>query len=1255
MVMAGLKNALFLGLSLQSLGFEYPKNTVELAALGANDATDPLKTWMKSLQFHLPDSENATTEEGTTAHFKYHDTVCTNLQFDRIHSDTYMTMGDPALELMVDGVTIDCKGQFSALGTVSWLLVGSGSWEAKLTNGGAGNGAEFEILFRRQQTQPDLAKLTSLKCQVAFNAEVEVKGGLAVKTANIMQRVLSPFVNGFVQYQIQSKACAALEDLIQVKARPYLQQVNHLFFQTPLPQVRRLSGNDTKPVSPIPVTPATNGTVPNSSTDASATSSDAPLDQHDDSKLVDWTKSELLQWSNWFYTKVLPPEVARELAKAAGADFLTVDLTELNLPPIETVVDQHGALGMIMQIKVEAKEFQLKGLEGVQAYGMEALSPTQLHTSVSLGSEESPVTTVAVKLAMTIEAKDTTSSGVAASLEEEVSFMVAVNKPSSSMQIKVPIGVEKMNNRYTLAQWLVDTLNCGLSLLEEAPTLEEVNISFESLSKPLSYTADTEGELEQDISDFFNAMVKIFNVLFEEHLPGAIARLATSEQGLDIANALLKKQASPAQCISATDAQEKIKGQYPEIYSDWPKMLDGQSKKYVDKMVHGLLNTNETKAPEGWLEMPPVNAGSFTNIHVKALKATGTHQITEMKMLETNPKTPETISFGMTTACRSDEAPYPASVVMNVEGTLDVTGEALVEVELPCGTLETTLNLSVDTLEAVTMLMPPSLFCTLLSPFQTIAVANLTTAYRGAGKVYVTIAGGTRHDVVQEMCGNFPRLCALMGRIGEAMVNKDNATLVLSYMHQEAVGVCDKMIKAKGRRLSDDLEIQRDSLGVPYQEFSFGLLSLWLGLLLSIIGAGVVVWCIKYMDEKSVRRDNASLAVHIIRHYGIVFAYVISLLLFLSVSFRDLACNKLAYASVVLTNVYKPSNKILDTQTLAVFTSWGLAYQFKEANFLLAFEWVLNGLGVTIGIFVVFGLSFWIISFPYTVHHIILRVGIFFARRPWQESATLGLSALALTSDLELPVDIEGQMRLNMWAGPLLGLFSTLFLTAAAIGMLVTLPVKSVETHEEEGRNRMMLVDLVLCSGVILGMFIWFFFDFVEVGFRGLASTVLETKSFSGMQIGTGNATVKLSVLLVFVLAPLMQACLVITRVMGLKLMSADLHRALEEIFMSLNSLDIFALAFFVGFLTGIDGFASSFVNTEFAPLCQATQYVAGLPCIGVNAKTATFGSIGLAIGAACSVGLYIRSSIEFHGLVARPVRRRDVESDGQATAVELQ
>lgn len=47
---------------------------------------------------------------------------------------------------------------------------------------------------------------------------------------------------------------------------------------------------------------------------------------------------------------------------------------------------------------------------------------------------------------------------------------------------------------------------------------------------------------------------------------------------------------------------------------------------------------------------------------------------------------------------------------------------------------------------------------------------------------------------------------------------------------------------------------------------------------------------------------------------------VISLLLFLSVSFRDLACNKFAYASVVLTNVYK----LLEEQSVTSTTWHGL-------------------------------------------------------------------------------------------------------------------------------------------------------------------------------------------------------------------------------------------------------------------------------------------------------------------------------------------
>jgi len=160
---------------------------------GASDEMDRLKSQMKSWQFHLPDAANSTMQ----GYFKYHDIVCTNLQFDQIHSDNVRDS-----DLMM-GLTIDCKGQFSA--TMSSFLVGSGNWEAKLTNraGTAELGAE--------PTEKG-------KCQVDFHSVrqgLQGGSGFTAKTAAIMRLALAPFVNSFVKYQLQSKVCAAFEDLIQ--------------------------------------------------------------------------------------------------------------------------------------------------------------------------------------------------------------------------------------------------------------------------------------------------------------------------------------------------------------------------------------------------------------------------------------------------------------------------------------------------------------------------------------------------------------------------------------------------------------------------------------------------------------------------------------------------------------------------------------------------------------------------------------------------------------------------------------------------------------------------------------------------------------------------------------------------------------------------------------------------------------------------------------------------------------------------------
>lgn len=1215
--------------------------------LTASDNSDPLKTWLRSLTFHLPDSENQTNAGGSSATFLHYDMQCTNLQFDRLHSDKFMSMHDPVLELIMDGVSVDCEGKFKSLGWVSWLTIGHGSWTATL-NGQ--NGAVLEVMFPRDEPRPDLLQPGSTRCNVAFHADVTIQGGLAVSVVNLMQKILSPIVNEYVGYQIQSKVCGALEEKLRVKAPYYIHYLNHLFFDRPMPTLEALKALKARR---LPETPATNHTWPNgsipSSDDKSANSSNAPVDDHSDPKLVDWTQSGLLQWSNWFYTKVLPPDVARELAKAAGPDFLTLDVEALNLPPFETVVDQQGALGLELDLAVEVKEIQLKGFEGIQAYDMRAVSPTQLVFSGELGSEEFPVTSMAATLGIKAVARDEIGA-VQSSLDEEISFTMAVKRPRGSAQVRVPIGEQEIADRRTLAQWISDPVNCGRSLLVEAPTLQELNLSFEDLDKPLQYIANTKGQLEEDISNFFNVMVSIFNELFQAHLPGAVARLGTSKEALGLANSLLKKEASPVECISVDDALNKVKGQYPETYSDWPKMLDGQMHTLMSNMIHGLLATNETKAPSGWLEMPPVDAAALKNLHVKDLKVDGTLQISELKFLDTNEQTPETIAFDMEASCPSEEKPYPVSMVMTVEGTLDETGEALVQVDFPCGTLATTLNLSIDTMEAVNMLMPPSLFCTLLSPFKTMDVTNLTTS-GGGGKVYVTIGSGQRHDVIQELCGEHPKLCALIGRVGAVLSRAENATIILKKLHKEALARCENMIKGSGRRLSTEL---KDAVGISYEEFHFGMLSFCVGIPVCFIIAPILVWTINFCEKRTVRRDNAALGVKIIRSHGMWLAVVIALFLLLAVCFRDIACNQLAYVSVVLRNRYKPTDKTIDTQTLAVFTYWGLAYQFKAASLFLSFEWAFNGFGITMVLFLVFLLAFVLFRFSPKMQHVILRVGIFFSRRPWQESATLGLSALAMTADLQLPVDVEGQMRMNMWAGPVFSILSTLCLTIAGVSMLVSMPLKSAEVEEENVKKPMVLLDLVLASGIILGVFIWFCFDFVEVGFSGMAATLMEPKKYSGLELGSANPGAKLPIIMVFVVAPFLQACMVMFRSVGLKLMSPNLQRIIEETCMSLNSLDVFALAFLAGFLGGVDGFTSSFVNNEFAELCQATLDVANTPCIGVTPSTVTFGNLGLIIGAACTFGLYIRSSVRYHTLVPDPVRRRDVESDG-AVAVELQ
>eukprot|EP00913_Durusdinium_trenchii_P010828 g10157.t1 len=143
-------------------------------------------------------------------------------------------------------------------------------------------------------------------------------------------------------------------------------------------------------------------------------------------------------------------------------------------------------------------------------------------------------------------------------------------------------------------------------------------------------------------------------------------------------------------------------------------------------------------------------------------------------------------------------------------------------------------------------------------------------------------------------------------------------------------------------------------------------------------------------------KDEAGVAYEVIRwspshpltkintNFGVPFVLATTLLLVLALCLRCLAYFKLAYFSMDMNIVYKPSRKVIDSLTLAAFTFQGLAHQLSKVSGFLGFEWNFSGLGLSLTLVVLFMLT-WLVNLPFNKQHILLRVCIWFSRRQWQE------------------------------------------------------------------------------------------------------------------------------------------------------------------------------------------------------------------------------------------------------------------------------
>ncbi|CAE7231501.1 CCB1 [Symbiodinium pilosum] len=302
--------------------------------------------------------------------------------------------------------------------------------------------------------------------------------------------------------------------------------------------------------------------------------------------------------------------------------------------------------------------------------------------------------------------------------------------------------------------------------------------------------------------------------------------------------------------------------------------------------------------------------------------------------------------------------------------------------------------------------------------------------------------------------------------------------------------------------------------------------------------------------------------------------------------------------------VYTPSHLELDSQTVATFTYWGLALQFKEGGGSFVFvNFVVTSL--VSGLVACFLLALpWLHGLSFGVQHILIRVAIWVGRLPFQESQTLGNAGLSMNADLALPLDAVSQMRMPPLLGPFVAIAAVLLCLGAGVAMVLSLPQRSARTDRPDSKQ-LALPDLALCSGILTGTFIWLFFAYLSVGFQGLASLVLPPNTYSGMDLGGYSPGLKMILMLQTVIAPVGQAVLVGLRATELV---SERWRPLEELFMSLNAIDVFALVFLAAFLDNVDGFTTSFVSANFADVVENTEHFLGMAAVGVDAAVVEMG-----------------------------------------------
>ncbi|CAE8735620.1 unnamed protein product, partial [Polarella glacialis] len=1041
-----------------------------LAHAGLTADEDPLAQWLSSLQFHLPPVTQ--TKAGIT--FQASNLACRSLTLAGIQSE----LKQVGLTITVAGIGIQCTGHFEFHGL--GIVGGHGDVVASVAPGPQSHATLALSGTDMDYGVPWKAEVPSCDAKLKFN--IILTGSAIVRVANLFTTTLA----AYLQREVPKQACAQLREIAAANLTEKLADLNRFMLPPSLqraqanrlvtaPSQSRLAGAGMK--VQVSLASALEDVLraswsPQNSPKPASLEVERRLgaDEGNVGGSVDWTENKLLDWGNWFLEDILGVAGIHQAIRWALKNSSTATLPGPEFPVMNTSIQQPGA-GIELQVQVFLKQVTLEGVESLRELKpLRAFGPNELEFGASLGTQEQPSVGVGVDIRARMQAVDTTRGIALASVEEELSLHLGLLEPSLKLNTEVLISEKESQKRKTVGQFFVGAEGCLKSLLIRPPLLKSLSLDFKDLADGgLTFESKTTGRLEAGISALLNNGVILFSQVYQKFLPGAVARAVGSPKCLSAVNKVLAAHVAPGVCIGAEEAWMRVRQALPEFYGNWPPIFGNFMRDAVDNLLDGFIAHNVTRVTKGLELMPSYSVKGIESVQLRELAFMGMDQVSHLRVLLPDEQEPGSLAMEAEVLCPTSAAPWSPELVVN--GSLAagaISGDGLVRLEAPCGTVRAKANVEVDLWSLMDMDVPPSLACALLSPLSKLDFTSVQRTFNGGGKLVVQPLLGTAQEPLKQLCQLHPKFCALGGVFAGSISDAGGATKVFHKLRNLTLSHCAGVQKTPPAAQPAGTAM-RDSLGYSYHDPADSYI--WIGsgvatlalALAYMLAAGLVQRMTGGVDCRT--GASCSLAT-ICMSKGTKTAQALtfgtSLLLATGLTLRILSSFWLPFASADVVAVQTQSgSEIIPQMALLEYTYFGIAQGFLDGGSMYCYLlWLLTSVSFSLAGNALL-LLLWLTPAFASKREELLWLALLLGRFAFQELETLGNTAIALDSTIQLPLNMEGRVLLTFQAGAFVSLAASAFSVTTALWLLSLLPAgENPEKDWARGSGQRSLVAL---------------------------------------------------------------------------------------------------------------------------------------------------------------------------------------------------